>query len=76
MRSGWNSVLDFPSELEDALQDLIAYYNNQRYYESLNNVTPSDVYFGRQYAVLDERSKIKRRTMKRRKMEYLAPKAA
>jgi putative transposase len=76
MRSGWNSVLDFPSELEDALQDLIAYYNNQRYYESLNNVTPSDVYFGREYVVLDERSKIKRRTMKRRKMEYLAPKAA
>ncbi|HIF92183.1 MAG: hypothetical protein ABGX04_05295 [Myxococcales bacterium] len=40
------------------------------------NVTPSDVYFSRQYAVLSERSKIKRRTMERRKREYLAQKAA
>jgi hypothetical protein len=39
-------------------------------------VTPADVYFERQYAVLTERSKIKRRTMERRKKEYLALKAA
>jgi len=39
-------------------------------------VTPSDVYFGRQYAVLTERDKIKRLTMKRRKKEYFASKAA
>jgi hypothetical protein len=52
------------------------YYNNERYHESLDNVAPSDVYFGRQYAVLSERSKIKRRTMERRKKEYLAQKAA
>ena len=36
----------------------------------------ADVYFGRQYEVLTERSKIKRRTMERRKKEYLAQKAA
>ena len=54
----------------------MAYYNNERYHESLDNVTPSDVYFGRQYAVLSERSKIKRRTMERRKKEYMAQKAA
>ena len=41
----------------------MAYYNNERYHESLRNVTPADVYFGRQYTVLSERSKIKRRTM-------------
>ena len=34
--------------------------------EALKNVTPSDVYLGRQYMVLSERSKIKRRTMERR----------
>ena len=66
----------FPWELEAALRDFVAYYNNERYHESLANVTPSDVYFGRQYAVLSERSKIKRRTMERRKKEYLAQKAA
>ena len=59
-----------------ALKDFVAYYNNERYHESLRNVTPADVYFGRQYAVLTERSKIKRRTMERRKKEYLAQKAA
>jgi putative transposase len=48
----------------------------ERYHEAINNVTPADVYFGRQYEVLTERSKIKRRTMDRRKKEYLARKAA
>jgi hypothetical protein len=49
---------------------------DERYHESLANVTPADVYFGRQYTVLTERDKIKRLTMKRRKREYLAEKAA
>ena len=66
----------FPGELEAAIGDFVAYYNNERYHESLHNVTPADVYFGRQYTVLTERSKIKRRTMQRRKKEYLACKAA
>jgi hypothetical protein len=39
-------------------------------------LTPADVYFGGQYEVLTERSKIKRRTMERRKKEQLAQKAA
>jgi putative transposase len=43
---------------------------------SLDNVTPADVYFGRHYEVLTERAKIKRLTMKKRKKEYLAAKAA
>jgi transposase InsO family protein len=66
----------FPWELEAALRDFVAYDNNERYHESLDNVTPADVYFGRQYAVLTERDKIKRLTMKRRKKEYLEQKAA
>mgnify|MGYP000653644419 CR=1 FL=1 len=66
----------FPEELKAALKDFVAYYNNERYHESLSNVTPADAYFGRQYVVLTERLKIKRRTMKRRKKEYLAQKAA
>jgi hypothetical protein len=37
---------------------------------------PAGVYFGRQYEVLTERSKIKRRTMEQIKREYLAQKAA
>lgn len=64
------------SRCQAALRDFVTYYNNERYHESLDNVTPADVYFGRQYAVLSERAKIKRRTMQRRKREYLAGKAA
>ena len=60
----------FPWELEAALRDFASYYNNERYHESLDNVTPADVYFGRQHEVLTERAKIKRLTMKRRKREF------
>ena len=66
----------FPGELELAIGDFVAYYNNERYHEALDNVTPADVYFGRQHEVLSERSKIKRLTMQRRKKEYLARQAA
>jgi hypothetical protein len=39
-------------------------------------VTPADVYFATQYAVLIEREKIKRLTMKRTKRAYLAGEGA
>ncbi len=66
----------FPWELEAALRDFVAYYNNERYHESLDNVTPADAYFGRKYQVVSEREKIKKRTMRKRKKEYLAAMAA
>ena len=66
----------FPWELEAALRDFVAYYNNERYHESLDNVTPADAYFGRRYEVVSEREKIKKRTMRTRKKEYLAAMAA
>ena len=66
----------FPWELEAALRDFVSYYNNERHHESLDNVTPADVYFGRQYEVLSKRAKIKRLTMQKRKQEYLAEQAA
>ena len=66
----------FPWELEAALRDFVAYYNNERYHESLDNVTPADAYFGRKYEVVSEREKIKKRTMRKRKKEYLAAMAA
>ena len=66
----------FPWQLESAIRDFVDYYNNERYHESLENVTPADVYYGRHHEVLSERSRIKQLTIQRRKREYRAAKAA
>src|SRR5215831_10049497 len=48
-------------------------YNNCRYHESLDNLTPADVYFGRGQAILERREKIKRKTIEqRRRLHQLA----
>lgn len=61
----------FPWELEAAVAEFIEYYNNERVHESLSNVTPADVYFGRQQEILTRRDIIKRRTLRQRKKENL-----
>jgi hypothetical protein len=65
----------FPWEPEAALRNLVAYYNNKRYHESIDHVTSADVYFESQYEVLTERAKIKRLTTNKRKREYVAARA-
>ena len=57
-------------ELEKALEEFVNRYNNERYHESLKNLTPADVYFGRADEVLKIRQQIKSETLKRRKREY------
>ena len=49
----------YPWELDQAIEVFVEYYNNQRYHESLENLTPADVYFGRSEEVLSKREKIK-----------------
>ena len=39
-----------PGDLENQINDFVDHYNNHRYHESLNNVTPADAYFGRDTA--------------------------
>ena len=51
-------------------QAFVDYYNNQRYHESLNNVTPADVYFGRDKAILRKREKIKKQTIRQRRLQH------
>jgi transposase InsO family protein len=65
-----------PSEIEAAIRDFVAYYNDERYHESLDNVTPADVSYGRHREVVSERTRIKKLTMQRRKKEYRAARAA
>ncbi len=36
-----------PEKLVKALEKFVHRYNNERYHESLNNLTPADVYYGR-----------------------------
>ena len=61
-----------PSELERALARFVDYYNHERLHEAIGNVTPDDMYHGRQRAILSCREKIKRLTLKRRKKENLS----
>jgi transposase InsO family protein len=57
----------FPDDLRASIEKFVSYYNNERYHESLNNVTPADVYFGRSHGRLQQRIRIKNRTMKERR---------
>ena len=36
-----------PGQLESAIGRFVGYYNHERYRESLNNLAPADVYYGR-----------------------------
>ena len=59
-----------PEELEAALKDFVEYYNHQRYHESLQNLTPADIYYGRGEMILQERKRIKMETLKQRRLNY------
>ena len=44
-----------PGDLEAQIDAFVAYYNHRRYHESIDNLTPADVYFGRSQTILLER---------------------
>ena len=59
-----------PEELERQIEAFVDYYNELRYHEALDNLTPADVYFGRGQAILDRRERIRRRTMRQRRDDF------
>src|SRR5918998_1061997 len=51
---------------------LLEHYNHARAHESLSNLTPADVYFGRGEAILLERERIKRQPLAHRRLLHHA----
>ena len=60
----------YPWELEQAISAFVEYYNHQRYHEALDNLTPADVYFGREKEVLSRREQIKDKTLSERRTHH------
>ncbi len=65
-----------PGELEHQIAEFVTHYNTRRYHESLNNLTPEDVWLGRGQTILDGRKKLKEQTLKLRKQLYYERKTA
>jgi len=61
----------FPADLEAQIGSFVDHYNHHRYHESINNLTPADVYFGRAQAILEQRERIKLKMMKTRRLQCL-----
>ena len=59
-----------PGDLERQVAAFVEHYNHARYHESLGNLTPADVYFGRAEAILLERERIKRQTIANRRLQH------
>jgi putative transposase len=63
-----------PEYLKRAIGEFVNYYNNERYHESLGNLTPADVYFRRDWKIRKERCKIKEKTLNKRRKNYIIKK--
>src|SRR6201993_558323 len=59
-----------PGDLERQVRAFVDHYNHVRYHESIDNLTPADVYFGRAEAILAERKRIKRTTIENRRLQH------
>ena len=57
-----------PGDLRQRIDAFVDHYNHRRYHESLQNLTPADVYFGRGQTTLQKRERIKRKTIKTRRL--------
>ena len=60
-----------PGDLELEIAKWVNHYNNERLHESLDNVTPADMYFGRKEKILTKRDIIKEKTLQMRKQKNM-----
>ena len=57
-----------PGDLEGQIDAFVRHYNDHRYHESLGNLTPADVYFGRDRDIIERRKEIKELTIRNRRL--------
>lgn len=60
-------VYDCPNYLKAEIGKFISDYNKNRYHESLGNVTPDDVFYGRRKSIIKARKEKQKLTFMRRK---------
>ena len=60
-----------PWDLEEEIDKFVNYYNYQRYHEGIQNLTPADVYAGKDKEIINKRSLIKKKTMQLRRLQNL-----
>jgi hypothetical protein len=60
-----------PGNLNANIERFVIHYNHHRYHESLSNLTPADVYFGRGLIILIERTRTIRNTINQQIIQAL-----
>lgn len=61
---------DLDAQIEAQIEACVEDDNTQRYHESLGNLTPADVTFGRAEQILKQREEIKRKTLNKRRLRH------
>ena len=60
-----------PWELKREINLFVEYYNHERVHESLNNMTPADVYYGRAREIQTMRNMVMKQTLQQRRRKNL-----
>jgi len=60
-----------PWDLEKEIDKFVNYYNHERYHEGIQNLTPADVYAGKDKEIINKRYSTKKKTMQIRRRQYL-----
>jgi putative transposase len=58
-----------PDGLETRIEAFVSNYNYHRFHESLNNLTPAGVYYGRGEGILEARAPLKCITIGNRRLQ-------
>jgi hypothetical protein len=59
-----------PGDVEARIEAVVAECNDCRYHESIDNLSPADVYFGRGRTILPQRERIKTQTIAKRRLQH------